>query len=253
MSVDERGRPADVVLKLAKGAAAVPAGSPGMFDLPAGRIKGKKRPRFVGRCCDDLGGVAACLAMLDDLAHDPPPHEVGVLLTRAEEDGFVGALAAVHDRSSKRLLRDDDLLVSVETSQAQPAAPMGGGVTVRVGDASSVFDSALTAFLVQQAKALADEDGFEYQRALMPGGTCEATVFHAWGYTSAAACVPLGNYHNMDTDKGTVGPESIDVGDWRSMVALFVRCARNAGSYAEASDGLKARLADRFEAQRGLL
>ena len=70
---------------------------------------------------------------------------------------------------------------------------------IRVGDKTSIFNSAFTYFLTQQAEALAKKDkSFKYQRALMPGGTCEATVYDAWGYIAAAVCVPLGNYHNMD-------------------------------------------------------
>src|SRR5665213_423726 len=36
----------------------VSAGSPGMFDLPGGRIRGHQ---FHSRACDDLAGAAACL------------------------------------------------------------------------------------------------------------------------------------------------------------------------------------------------
>ncbi len=245
---DERGRATDCVVKV-KGH--VPPGSAGMFDLHAGRFKGKKQPRFHGRCCDDLAGVASALAMLDELAADPPKHAVAALLTRAEEDGFVGAIGSV---LSPKLLKPTDRLVSIETSAAQPAAPLGGGVTVRVGDATSVFDSALTHFLTSQAKALAEEEeSFKFQRALMPGGTCEATVFDAFGYQSAAACVPLGNYHNMDREKGRVAEEFIDVNDWRSMVRLFVRCARNADQIDGGFDALKQRLTARFEEHRPLL
>lgn len=189
--------------------------------------------------------------MLDELAADPPRHAVAVLLTRAEEDGFIGALGSV---LTPKLLKPNDRVVSIECSAAQPAALLGGGVTVRVGDATSVFDSTLTHFLTAQAKALADEDSaFKFQRALMPGGTCEATVFDAWGYQSAAACVPLGNYHNMDRDAGKLAAEFIDVADWRSMVRLFIRCARNADEIDGGFTDLKARLMARFEEHRPLL
>jgi len=65
-----------------------------MWDVGAGRVKGGK---FHSRVCDDLAGAAAALAMLDELAKDAknaPPSPVAVLLTRAEEDGFIGAIAA---------------------------------------------------------------------------------------------------------------------------------------------------------------
>ena len=111
----------------------------------------------------------------------------------------------------------------------QPYAPQGKGVIIRVGDKTSIFNSGLTYFLTQQAEALAKRDkSFKFQRALMPGGTCEATVYDVYGFTAAAVCVALGNYHNMDRDKKKIGPEYIDVGDWRSMVKLFVQVARTA-------------------------
>src|SRR5690348_9702742 len=65
--------------------APVPAGAPGMFDLGIGRLKGRT---FYCRGVDDSGGVAAALALLDALHQKPPASSVGVLLTRAEEEGL---------------------------------------------------------------------------------------------------------------------------------------------------------------------
>ena len=62
---------------------------------------------------------------------------------------------------------------------------MGGGVIIRVGDRTSVFDPAATAQLEDAAKAAE----IKHQRALMQGGTCEATAYALYGYRTAAMCV----------------------------------------------------------------
>src|SRR5687768_2317930 len=124
----------------------VPPGCPGMWDQGEGRVKGKK---FYSRVCDDLAGAAAALTMMDQLARKPPQAGVAVLLTRAEEEGFVGAIAASQE---PKLLRKTDRVVAIECSAMQPYAPQGKGAIIRVGDRTSIFDSGLTYFLTQQAQ-----------------------------------------------------------------------------------------------------
>jgi putative aminopeptidase FrvX len=228
--------------------AEVTAGSPGMFDQGAYRLKGRK---FHSRALDDLAGVAAALAMIDKLAKRPPASPIALLLTRAEEEGFVGALGAV---IKPQLLRKTDRLVAIECSAEQPYAQQGNGVIIRVGDRTSIFHSGLTYFMTAQAEALAKKDkAFRHQRALMPGGTCESTVYDAWGYTAAAVCVPLGNYHNMDRARKRIAAEYIDYSDWQNMVKLFVQLARNGHEFAEGHPQLKERLTKRFRKYEKLL
>jgi putative aminopeptidase FrvX len=220
----------------------VTPGSPGMFDLGEGRYEGEK---FYCRALDDLGGAAACLAMLDQLHRRPPKSPVAVLLTRAEEEGFIGCIAVCRDG---KLLKKSDRVVAIECSSVQPVAPQGGGVILRVGDRTSVFNSGLTYFLGRQAEELRKADsGFRWQRALMPGGTCEATVYDIYGYTAASLCVALGNYHNMDTRRQQLGAEFIDVSDWKNMVKLFVRLANYGHEFKPGHAELKARVMKRFE------
>jgi putative aminopeptidase FrvX len=219
----------------------VAPGSPGMFEQGEGRVKGSK---FYSRAIDDLGGLSACLAMLNQLTKRPPKVPVAVLLTRAEEEGFIGAIAAV---LHPQLLKKTDRVIAIETSAMQPYAPQGKGVIIRIGDKTSVFNSDLSYFITHQAEQLAKRDkSFHYQRALMPGGTCEATVYDIYGYTAAAICVALGNYHNMDREKKKIGPEYIDVNDWKNMVELFVEIARTGHEYQPGHKLLKARVEKRF-------
>lgn len=228
--------------------AAVSPGCPGMFDQGQGRIQGK---RFLSRVCDDLAGAAACLAMLDQLLKKPPITTIAVLLTRAEEEGFIGAIGAA---TYPKLLKKNDCLIAIECSAAQPYAPQGNGAIIRVGDRTSVFNSDLTYFISTEAEALAKKDKtFKYQRTLMPGGTCEATVYDIYGYTAASICVPLGNYHNMDKAHRRIAPEYIDVNDWKSMASLFIHLARTAHEYRPGHKLLKAKLQKQFNKWRSLL
>jgi endoglucanase len=235
---DTRAVPHEVTVRV-KGPVA--AGSPGMFDQGAGRYLGGK---FYSRVCDDLAGAAAGLAMVDELVRKPPKSPVAVLLTRAEEEGFIGCIAACEHRT---LLKKTDRVIAIECSSEQPAAPQGKGVILRVGDRTSIFNSALTYFLGQQAEELKKTDrAFQYQRALMPGGTCEATVYDVWGYTAASLCVALGNYHNMDVKRKRIGPEYIDVADWKNMVKLFVRLAQKGHEFEPGNVDLKKRILKRY-------
>ena len=87
----------------------------------------------------------------------------------------------------------------------------------------------------------------------MPGGTCEATVYDVYGFTAASICVALGNYHNMDAAKKTIGPEYIDLADWQNMVKLFLQIARTGYQYEPGHKLLKKRLEKRFRKWKKLL
>ncbi len=237
--------PSSVTVRVA---GAVSPGSPGFFDQGGGRIRGGK---FYSRVCDDLAGAAACLTMLDELLKKPVKSTIGVLLTRGEEVGFIGAIAAA---KYPKLLKKTDRLIAIECSSAQPYAPLDGGAIIRVGDRTSIFNSALTHFITTQAQKLAKkEKHFRYQRALMPGGTCEATVYDIYGYTAASICVPLANYHNMDRKNCRIAPEFISLADWRSMTRLFVHLAYVAHQYKPGHVELKERIEQRFAKHEGLL
>lgn len=226
----------------------VTAGSPGTFDQGVGRTKSGK---FYSRVCDDLAGVAAILAAFDELRGKRLKAPVAALITRAEEEGFIGAIGAVKDGT---LIRKTDRLISVECSAVQPYAQQGNGVILRVGDRLSIFNSAFTYWMNQQCDELAKEDNtFKFQRCLMPGGACEGTVFDSHGYCAAATCVPLGNYHNMDREKKKLGPEFIDLADWTNEVKLFIRLAERAGTIDLKFSPLKAHLNNRFAAMKKYL
>jgi endoglucanase len=206
-------------------------------DIGRWRFAGKRKlPRiesgfFHTHACDDLAALAAALSAVDMLRNMPGCEHVGVLLTRAEEVGFIGAIAACEHGSVSKHAR----LLCLENSRSFAESPIGGGPIVRVGDRMSVFEPTLTnAVSMLMMDHAAANPNFKWQRKLMPGGTCEATTFSAYGFQSTCLCLPLGNYHNMqDIDAvvagraktAKVGPEFIAMSDYHGLIEMLVVCA----------------------------
>ena len=209
-------------------------------------------PHIIGRACDDLIGAATILAVLAELKHRKAPVQVIGALCRAEEVGFHGALCLAQ---SGRLSKES-LIISLETSREIPPVRMGEGVIIRVGDKASVFHPEATRFLVEVAQDLQKQqpafrkqetplqDGFafQFQRALMSGGTCEATAYQEFGYRTAAVCVALRNYHNCG-DNEKIAPEYVSTMDVHNMAVLLSAAAQAMPRYPE----LVARLPKRLE------
>jgi putative aminopeptidase FrvX len=175
--------------------------------------------------CDDLAGSAAALAALDRARGRADLRHFGVLLTRAEEMGFVGALHAAKTGS----IPSEARILSIETSRASTDAPVGEGPVIRVGDAATVFDQGLTNLISREVA----RRGLRHQRKLMSGGACEATAFGVYGYRATGLCLPLGNYHNMghldevEAGTGEARPmmEEISLDDFHGLVDLLLIAA----------------------------
>lgn len=225
------------------------AGDMGRWWLRSERGGGVGRRFALAHACDDLAGAAAALAALDRARGVPSRRHFGVLLTRAEEVGFVGAMAAA--RSG--VIPEDARLLSIECSRSFPDSPVGGGPIVRVGDYSSVFDHELTNLIAEAAR----EGGVKHQRKLMAGGSCEATAFVAYGYRSTGLCLPVRNYHNMgyldEVEQGqgmpTLLPEVISIEDFHGLVDLLLLAV----GAVDGEWSLRRRLDERFQAQRQIL
>jgi endoglucanase len=199
------------------------AGDIARFHFSPNRL-GYRNGRLAARACDDLVGVAASLIALDR-AREDGLHHFSVLLTRAEEVGFVGAIAA----AKLGTIPDEARVLSIECSPASPDAPLGGGPVIRVGDAASVFSSELT----NRVSMLLRHSGIGHQRKLMSGGSCEATALTALGINATGLCLPLANHHNMvnvaavRAGKRTarLAPEEIDLGDFDGLISLLLAVA----------------------------
>lgn len=212
--------------------------------------------------CDDLAAAAAALSAFDELlklkaAGEAVGRDVRVFFTRAEEIGFVGALGACRSKT----IPENAPVIALENSRAFDDSPIGGGPIVRVGDRLTVFTPRLTAAVAARAEAVAGGPAsptasqkqselptWRWQRKLMAGGACEATVFCAAGYEATCVCLPLGNYHNMadlaavqagtNTTPPAIGSEQIAISDFDGLVDLLIAC----GQELQPGGGIDARL-----------
>ena len=194
----------------------VSPGDLGMWDLVPFEVRDGL---LHSRACDDLVGCAAILAVVDELVRQRIERPVLCVFTVAEEAGLNGAKYLCTTGAIPRNAH----VIAIETSRELRHARIRGGAIIRVGDRQSVFAPAMTAFMVHVAEALRSGlDGFRYQRKLMDGGTCESTVYQAHGYTTGAACLALGNYHNRNFLVQRIEPEYVSVNDLVNLVRLFV-------------------------------
>jgi endoglucanase len=237
-----RGRIAAVNLSTPKGArrprvevevaceSEVPRDAFGHFDLPAMELHGR---RLHSRALDNLLSCGLILATIARLRRRRASANVLGIFTRAEEVGFVGAGGVL--RSS--ILSPSRPLVVLETSRALPATPIDAGPVLRVGDRMTSFDPGMDVWLAERAAAVAERKReFTYQRALMTGGACEASLFMLHGRRVGAIATPLGNYHNM-TSRGGIGAEHISSVDFDHAVVLMEDLSMN----APAADPVRAR------------
>ncbi len=188
-----------------------------VLSLPACEVK---KGWLISRSVDDLLGCAVSLEAVRRLAAVKAKVNVTVLLNRAEEVGFVGAL----DMILSHELPAGDSYLSIESSRELPGSRPGKGPTIRLGDKASAFDLNLVA-LLDAAGAVLRKRGTKVQRLRLTGGTCEATAYQAFGYESAGVAVPLVNYHNGWGAKA-VAPEMVRVSDVEGAVDLLVETAK---------------------------
>lgn len=226
---------------------AVPPGSIGMWDFPDPKIRGR---RIHARGCDDLAGAAAMLAAIDELCRSRGSCDAYFLFTRAEEVGFIGAIAACRAKT----IPGKCFIVAMETSSELPSAQMGDGPILRVGDRTSAFTPEVTAFCNQVALDLASSDkSFRYQRKLMDGGTCESSAYCNLGYDATGLCLALGNYHNVDVKRKKLGPEYVDLDDYDNVVKWFVELGRAPRRYSGRDEMLGAKIRELERSYRSLL
>ncbi len=227
---------------------------------------------FRARACDDLAALSAALDALDELIDTEAAQRAALLCTRAEEIGFIGAIAACKLGTIPQRAR----VLALENSRSFPNdSPIGAGPIVRVGDRLSTFSPALNAAVARCAQNLAgarDPDvgrpritadtDFQWQRKLMPGGACEATVFSAYGHEATCLCLPLGNYHNManlseyenaikqdQKPTANIEREFISLDDYHGLVRLLVACAQD----LESSEPVLTRLERLYDERKAVL
>ena len=217
----------------------------GHFDLPGMELHGGM---LRSKALDNLLSCALILATFARLQRRRAVANVLGVFTRAEEVGFVGAGGVLRSK----ILTPQRPLVVLETSKALPSAPMGAGPVLRVGDRMTCFDPEMDLWLADSAAELArTQPGFHYQRALMTGGACEASLFMLHGRRVGALAMPLGNYHNM-TPRGGIGAEYISTNDFDQALMLLEHLAtqpprpNHLESHRAGLDAIFARLSPRL-------
>jgi putative aminopeptidase FrvX len=224
----DRHRLASAVIRIAARDPLPEQGDFAVLALPALKRAGN---RLKLRAADDLTGTAAIVAALADLSNATTAVDALGVFTRAEEVGLYGAIAlAIEGRLSR-----DTTVVSVECSQVLGEVKLGKGPVVRLGDQTGPFDPRACALVAGAARDLGKKLAF--QTALLPSGTCEATVFSAFGYSAAGIALPLAAYHNQGP-RG-VAPEEIDLRDLEGAVRLITASALRAGAGIEDLDLLR--------------
>jgi putative aminopeptidase FrvX len=215
-----------------------------VWDLPPARCT---KRLFLSPACDDLAQVATILALLRRLSSSGAHACVHALFTRAEEIGFAGAFGALKGKHPLAPVAT----LSLETSQARGFARVDAGPIVRVGDRLSTFDSRTTHWLETAFRDLKTaRPKTNYQRLLMGGGTCEASVFWRAGLPTGALCVALNNYHNMGPGTA-IRSESISLRDWQGLHDFLHFLATEAPTRQAADDAVTQRFS-RLE-QKALL
>ena len=196
---------------------AIRPGQWAVLDMPPLEVEGEELRM---RAADDLAGCALIVSALEAIATEGYPADVTAVFTRAEETGLYGARLVAEERA----LEPDTVVVSVEASRALPHAPAGGGIVVRAGDLHNTFSNAAERFLRAAAERLG-RDGLRTQRALLTGGTCEASTFVVHGWPTTAIALPNVNYHNRGQDE-RFAPEIVRLDDLTSGIALLAEMPR---------------------------
>ncbi len=208
----------------------------GMWQLKPFELKGGL---IHSRVCDDLVGCAAIIAMFVEMEARETDATVFGLFTRAEEVGFVGAI----ELAKRWPLPRDVCFVSLETSAPRGGAEQGKGPVIRVGDRMSVFDDGITSELLDTASAAK----IPHQRALLDGGSCEATAMNLYGIPAAGISILIGNYHNCPPDTG-IAEENVSLDDAKNLVKLITASVIRTANH-KPSDSSKKSLKKRLEAR----
>jgi putative aminopeptidase FrvX len=196
------------------------------------------------KAADNLASCAAILAVLDRLSKQKVTADLWGVFTRAEEVGLVGAGGIVDAHTVPKRVP----IIVLETSKELPGAEMGQGPVIRVGDRLSIFDPGVEYAMHNLAQTLAqNRRKFKFQRQLMDGGTCEASVYVLHGFTVGALAFPLGNYHNQS--KRWPAEEYISISDADGMIELCAAIASHPPS-REPRTPMRRRFENSFDRQK---
>ncbi len=196
----------------------VHSGDYGWYDLPGFKLK---KGIIYTKGADNLASVASLFDLLYTLKKKRTPADVTCLFTRAEEVGFIGCIAVAE---SNAFPKNTPIVVLECSSASAGKVAIGGGPVLRVGDKLSCFSSEVDCWFRYIADDISKRDKrFKFQRALLPGGRCEASVWTLAGRKIGGLAFPLGNYHNNGPKK--YEPEFVSLADYKWMQQLLLGIA----------------------------
>jgi endoglucanase len=224
-----------VTVELEQSSSNLVCGDLGVWDLSPFAREGKL---IKARGHDDPAGVGVVLSVFEECINRNLQVDLHGVFTCAEEAGFVGCNGLIESG----LLPRDLPLVIIECSLFKPNGELGKGPVIRVGDRRAPLDPVITWYLEKTAERIAEkESDFKFQRALMDGGTCEATLLNLHGYRAGGISLPLLNYHNVNRERICLEEEGIHEDDFLCAVSLLSEAAVSASSFdAIRAEGCKA-------------
>lgn len=185
----------------------------------------RKDNTIYARAIDDLGGCAAQMCAIYYLSKHRQKLDANVhfVFTRAEEVGFIGLISLIKNKE----LPKEGFYISCETSKCISSVQFGKGVVLRLGDKAGIFESRFTNSLLSYFQTKISLEKYPIQKALLDGGTCEATPLVINNYKVSGLACPLGNYHNFSTEDKLIKEEFIDINDFISYINTIIEISLN--------------------------
>lgn len=174
---------------------------------------------------DDLASAAMSLAALKEIVLRKLPITLHLVFHRAEEVSFQGAYGV----ASQYNFPKETFVYSIETSSylvdGKEIAKVGGGIVLRTGDALTNVYEETSLSLLRKAKKTFKE---KIQEVLMNAGSCEASLYYAFGYRAAGICLPLIAWHNNGALEGKNHPvpEGVHKDDFHNGTAYLIQVAQ---------------------------
>lgn len=168
---------------------------------------------------DDIVGIASSIATMKRLIDKRVDVDIYVVIHRAEEICMLGAYAL----AASCLIPKNCYVISVDTSsekakiteceEARALFKVGGGVVLRAFDPlAGTYNRDAVELLNSVHTHLGPTSA---QIPLDLAGTCEAIMYHAFGYRAAGVGIPLQGWHNGYVNEQIV-PESLYLSDVES-------------------------------------
>ena len=211
------------------------------LDLPPLEVR---QSYISGPALDDLASIGMSLAALKQISAQHLDVDVYVILHRAEEVGFIGAYGV----ASRGIFPKEAMVVSVETSsylakrdRKDPSCPVdrivepGRGIVIRTGDNITPAFNVETLHVLREGALRAQQEEVVVQQQRMYGGSCEAALYHAFGYRAAGMCIPLFAWHNNGVLEGETNfkSEVVHIDDFHGGTKVLVQMAQVASDRPE--------------------